>query len=78
MDPVESLKADVRFIQLAIALGYRAIGHTWPNPPVGCVLVKDGIIVGTGHTGLNGRPHAETNALRAGSRPRGRPFWSIF
>jgi diaminohydroxyphosphoribosylaminopyrimidine deaminase/5-amino-6-(5-phosphoribosylamino)uracil reductase len=72
MDPVESLKADVRFIQLAIALGYRAIGHTWPNPPVGCVLVKDGIIVGTGHTGLNGRPHAETNALReAGKKADG-------
>ncbi len=72
MNSVESLKSDVRFIQLAIALGYRAIGHTWPNPPVGCVLVKDGIIVGTGHTGIKGRPHAETNALReAGTKANG-------
>ena len=72
MKPLDSLAADVRFVKLAIAVGYRSIGHAWPNPPVGCVLVKDGIIIGTGHTGSRGRPHAETNALaEAGNQSNG-------
>jgi diaminohydroxyphosphoribosylaminopyrimidine deaminase/5-amino-6-(5-phosphoribosylamino)uracil reductase len=44
----------------------------WPNPAVGCVLVKDGIVVGRGWTQQGGRPHAETEALaRAGAKARG-------
>ncbi|WP_040309075.1 bifunctional diaminohydroxyphosphoribosylaminopyrimidine deaminase/5-amino-6-(5-phosphoribosylamino)uracil reductase RibD [Asticcacaulis biprosthecium] len=47
-------------------------GHTWPNPAVGCVLVKDDVVVGEGATGDGGRPHAEENALdMAGDVARG-------
>ncbi|WKL59005.1 bifunctional diaminohydroxyphosphoribosylaminopyrimidine deaminase/5-amino-6-(5-phosphoribosylamino)uracil reductase RibD [Asticcacaulis sp. ZE23SCel15] len=38
-------------------------GTTWPNPAVGCVIVKDGAVVGEGFTGSGGRPHAEEMAL---------------
>ena len=42
--------ADQRFMQLALTLGRRGLGRTWPNPAVGAVVVKDGIIVGRGWT----------------------------
>jgi len=64
--------ADRRFMQLALALGRRGQGRTWPNPAVGAVVVKDGIIVGRGWTQPGGRPHAEPEALRrAGEAARG-------
>ncbi|MCE6951016.1 bifunctional diaminohydroxyphosphoribosylaminopyrimidine deaminase/5-amino-6-(5-phosphoribosylamino)uracil reductase RibD [Cereibacter sphaeroides] len=47
----------------ALALGARGLGRTWPNPAVGCVIVKGGRIVGRGWTQPGGRPHAETVAL---------------
>ncbi|NNC48489.1 MAG: bifunctional diaminohydroxyphosphoribosylaminopyrimidine deaminase/5-amino-6-(5-phosphoribosylamino)uracil reductase RibD [Sphingomonas sp.] len=49
----------------AIALGAAARGSTAPNPNVGCVIVKDGEIVGEGATQAGGRPHAEALALAA-------------
>lgn len=53
-------------------LARRALGTAWPNPAVGCVLVRDGLIVGRGWTQPGGRPHAETEAIRrAGSAARG-------
>lgn len=53
---------------LALALGRRGQGNVWPNPAVGCVIVKDGRIIGRGWTQPGGRPHAETQALaQAGS-----------
>src|SRR6266849_6636997 len=56
---------------LALALGRRGLGRTWPNPAVGAVVVKDGLIVGRGWTQPGGRPHAETEALaRAGIAAR--------
>ena len=56
----------------ALRLAARGLGNTWPNPAVGCVLVKDGQIVGRGWTQAGGRPHAEVRALdQAGSRARG-------
>ena len=55
---------DTRFMNLALALGRRGLGRTWPNPAVGAVLVKDGAIVGRGWTQAGGRPHAEPEALR--------------
>ncbi len=59
-------------MQLALALGRRGQGRTWPNPAVGAVVVKDGIIVGRGWTQPGGRPHAEPEALkRAGEAARG-------
>jgi diaminohydroxyphosphoribosylaminopyrimidine deaminase / 5-amino-6-(5-phosphoribosylamino)uracil reductase len=55
---------DERFMTLALALGRRGLGNTWPNPSVGAVLVKDGVIVGRGWTQAGGRPHAEVEALK--------------
>ena len=63
---------DVRFMELALALGRRGRGRTWPNPAVGAVIVNDGVIVGRGWTQPGGRPHAEVEALRrAGEAARG-------
>jgi diaminohydroxyphosphoribosylaminopyrimidine deaminase/5-amino-6-(5-phosphoribosylamino)uracil reductase len=63
---------DQRFMELALALGRRGLGRTWPNPAVGAVVVKDGVIVGRGWTQGGGRPHAETEALkRAGRAAKG-------
>src|SRR5882672_6394388 len=63
---------DARFMALAFALGRRGLGHTWPNPSVGAVVVKDGVVLGRGWTQPGGRPHAETEALRrAGDAARG-------
>ena len=56
---------DARFMAVALALGRRGLGRTWPNPAVGAVVVKDGIILGRGWTQAGGRPHAETEALKA-------------
>jgi len=67
---------DTRFMKLALALGRRGLGRTWPNPAVGAVVVRDDgsgpEIVGRGWTQPGGRPHAETEALRrAGAAARG-------
>ncbi len=64
---------DVRHMRHALALGRRALGATWPNPAVGCVLVApDGRVLARGVTGAGGRPHAEAVALeRAGAAARG-------
>ncbi|HEX2632401.1 MAG TPA: bifunctional diaminohydroxyphosphoribosylaminopyrimidine deaminase/5-amino-6-(5-phosphoribosylamino)uracil reductase RibD [Bradyrhizobium sp.] len=68
----ESKVADQRFMQLALTLGRRGLGRSWPNPAVGAVIVKDGIIIGRGWTQASGRPHAETEAIaRAGAAARG-------
>lgn len=56
----------------AVKLGEASRGRTAPNPNVGCVVVKDGKIVGSGATGDGGRPHAEASALtQAGSHAKG-------
>jgi len=68
----QSKAADRRFMQLALTLGRRGQGRTWPNPAVGAVVVKDGVIVGRGWTQPGGRPHAEPEALKqAGEAARG-------
>ena len=59
-------------MRAALALARRALGRSWPNPAVGCILAKEGRVVGRGWTQPGGRPHAETEALsRAGSSARG-------
>jgi diaminohydroxyphosphoribosylaminopyrimidine deaminase/5-amino-6-(5-phosphoribosylamino)uracil reductase len=59
-------------MRAALALARRSLGRTWPNPAVGCVIVKDGAIVGRGRTQDGGRPHAEADALaQAGDAARG-------
>jgi diaminohydroxyphosphoribosylaminopyrimidine deaminase / 5-amino-6-(5-phosphoribosylamino)uracil reductase len=63
---------DRTYVTLAARLGHRALGTTAENPPVGCVVVKEGRIVGVGWTQQGGRPHAETEALKmAGKAARG-------
>jgi diaminohydroxyphosphoribosylaminopyrimidine deaminase / 5-amino-6-(5-phosphoribosylamino)uracil reductase len=67
---------DLHYMALALALGRRGLGRTWPNPSVGAVVVRheaDGpVIVGRGWTQPRGRPHAETEALdQAGGAARG-------
>ncbi len=54
---------DERFMAAAIRLSRWHLGRTATNPSVGCLIVKDGVIVGRAVTALGGRPHAETQAL---------------
>ncbi|MBO9123427.1 MULTISPECIES: bifunctional diaminohydroxyphosphoribosylaminopyrimidine deaminase/5-amino-6-(5-phosphoribosylamino)uracil reductase RibD [unclassified Rhizobium] len=54
---------DAQFMQEAIRLGLLHLGQTSTNPSVGCVIVRDGKIVGRGTTAVGGRPHAEPQAL---------------
>lgn len=64
--------ADERFMRRALDLAARGLGRTYPNPPVGAVLVRNGRIVGEGYTRPAGGPHAEIVALRqAGRRAEG-------
>ena len=59
-------------MRLALSLGARGLGRVWPNPAVGCVIVRDGRVVGRGWTQDGGRPHAEVVALaQAGDAARG-------
>ncbi|MBB4065498.1 bifunctional diaminohydroxyphosphoribosylaminopyrimidine deaminase/5-amino-6-(5-phosphoribosylamino)uracil reductase RibD [Gellertiella hungarica] len=63
---------DRRYMAAALRLARWHTGLTSTNPSVGCIVVKDGAIVGTGVTAVGGRPHAETQALAdAGPRARG-------
>ncbi|WP_134725748.1 bifunctional diaminohydroxyphosphoribosylaminopyrimidine deaminase/5-amino-6-(5-phosphoribosylamino)uracil reductase RibD [Paracoccus luteus] len=56
----------------ALVLARRGLGNVWPNPAVGCVIVRDGRVVGRGWTMPGGRPHAERMALdQAGPAARG-------
>jgi len=51
------------FMKLALMQAQRNLGNTKENPSVGCVIVKNGCIISAGYTGINGRPHAEQNAI---------------
>jgi diaminohydroxyphosphoribosylaminopyrimidine deaminase/5-amino-6-(5-phosphoribosylamino)uracil reductase len=63
---------DFAHMRAALALAQRGLGITWPNPSVGCVIVRDGRVVGRGTTQPGGRPHAERVALAmAGDQARG-------
>ena len=54
---------DTRFLRAAIALSLRGQSRTAPNPNVGCIIVKDNVVIGRGWTQPGGRPHAEAQAL---------------
>ena len=63
---------DEDFMRRAIELARTHVGRTGENPSVGCVIVRDGVVVGEGVTGEGGRPHAEELALQAaGAAARG-------
>ena len=55
---------DHQYMNLAINLAKDRIGLTGLNPSVGCLIVKNDEIISTGQTGLNGRQHAEYNAIK--------------
>ncbi len=60
------------FMKIALSLAERRKGLTHPNPTVGCVIVKDGKVVGRGYHERAGKPHAEVVALQeAGEKARG-------
>ena len=66
------MTTDKAWMQSALALATRGAGRTWPNPAVGCIIVKGGRVIGRGTTAPSGRPHAEVVALRmAGSNANG-------
>lgn len=59
-------------MRAALGLARRGLGNVWPNPAVGCILMRDGRVAGRGWTQPGGRPHAEAEALgRAGQSARG-------
>ncbi|HLW89682.1 MAG TPA: bifunctional diaminohydroxyphosphoribosylaminopyrimidine deaminase/5-amino-6-(5-phosphoribosylamino)uracil reductase RibD, partial [Roseiarcus sp.] len=55
--------ADQRFMAAALSFGRRSLGLSAPNPAVGALIVKDGVVIGRGVTAPGGRPHAERNAI---------------
>ncbi|PZU50285.1 MAG: bifunctional diaminohydroxyphosphoribosylaminopyrimidine deaminase/5-amino-6-(5-phosphoribosylamino)uracil reductase RibD [Sphingomonas sp.] len=66
------MRSDTEWMAAALALARRGRGRTGANPNVGCLLVKDGRVIGRGHTQDGGRPHAEAMALQqAGVAARG-------
>ncbi|QKX03266.1 bifunctional diaminohydroxyphosphoribosylaminopyrimidine deaminase/5-amino-6-(5-phosphoribosylamino)uracil reductase RibD [Wolbachia endosymbiont of Litomosoides sigmodontis] len=56
---------DNYFMSIALKLAEKTLGNVAPNPAVGCVIVKDGMVAGEGYTGIGGRPHAEVAALQS-------------
>ena len=58
------MSEDAAFMRRAIALARQNLGRTGDNPSVGCVLVKDGVMIAEAATAEGGRPHAEEQALQ--------------
>ncbi|WP_306154657.1 bifunctional diaminohydroxyphosphoribosylaminopyrimidine deaminase/5-amino-6-(5-phosphoribosylamino)uracil reductase RibD [Roseovarius sp. MMSF_3281] len=58
-------------MQHALALAKAARGHVWPNPPVGCVLIKKGVFLAEATTHPGGRPHAERAAIEQAAAKSG-------
>jgi diaminohydroxyphosphoribosylaminopyrimidine deaminase/5-amino-6-(5-phosphoribosylamino)uracil reductase len=72
MTSAQQASDDIRFMGRAIALARGNMGLTWPNPSVGCVVVKGGEVVSEAATAQGGRPHAEEQAVpAAGDKARG-------
>ena len=61
---MENLKSKY-FMKLAYLQAIKVLGKTKENPAVGCVVVKNNRVVSVGHTGINGTPHAEYNAIKS-------------
>ena len=63
---------DMHYMRMALSYGRRGLGQVAPNPSVGCVIVKGGVVIARGRTAAGGRPHAEAAALsNAGSQAKG-------
>ena len=57
------LENHTKWMNYAILEGFRSKGSTGKNPPVGCVIVKNNVLLSHGRTGPTGRPHAEEEAI---------------
>lgn len=68
ISPQSISQLDERFAAAAVRLGSGALGTTWPNPAVGAIVLKTGIVVGRGRTAPGGRPHGESLALSAAAQ----------
>ena len=64
------------FLSLAFQLAEKNLGHTKLNPSVGSIVVKNGSIISSGVTSLNGRPHSEFNALNNLKNCKGASLYS--
>ncbi|MDX1950121.1 MAG: bifunctional diaminohydroxyphosphoribosylaminopyrimidine deaminase/5-amino-6-(5-phosphoribosylamino)uracil reductase RibD [Rickettsiales bacterium] len=62
------LQEHQKFMKIAIELAKKAIGTTFPNPPVGCVIVKNGVIISACNTQPQGRTHAEVSAINKANK----------
>ena len=68
----DNILNDQSHMRVALRLAARGLGSVWPNPSVGCVIVKDNIVISRGVTGAYGRPHGEDIALKlAGDKANG-------
>ncbi|MEX5612799.1 riboflavin biosynthesis protein RibD, partial [Pseudomonas protegens] len=63
--PAEQAVLDAHYMARALELARKGRYSTHPNPRVGCVIVRDGQVVGEGWHVRAGEPHAEVHALRA-------------
>jgi len=59
---------DHRFMARALKLAEKGVNTTHPNPRVGCVIVRNGVVVGEGYHKFAGEPHAEVHAIRNAGR----------
>ena len=59
-----NLNKDTFYLKLAFQQAEINLGSTSSNPSVGCIVVKNYSVISSAHTSLNGRPHAEANALK--------------
>jgi diaminohydroxyphosphoribosylaminopyrimidine deaminase / 5-amino-6-(5-phosphoribosylamino)uracil reductase len=74
-----SSQEDERLMRHCLALAHSRLGYTSPNPAVGCVIVRNGEVVGQSATAPGGRPHAEPQAIaEAGDRARGATAYVSF
>jgi len=62
---------DTNYMRSALNLARRGLGRTAPNPSVGCIIVKDGVIISRARTADLGRPHAESLAIEQASEGKG-------
>jgi diaminohydroxyphosphoribosylaminopyrimidine deaminase/5-amino-6-(5-phosphoribosylamino)uracil reductase len=63
--------SDVDFMRLALEQARRGVGRTAPNPPVGAVIVREGVLLGSGWHRAAGQPHAEREAIADASSRHG-------
>ncbi|WP_333023856.1 bifunctional diaminohydroxyphosphoribosylaminopyrimidine deaminase/5-amino-6-(5-phosphoribosylamino)uracil reductase RibD [Wolbachia endosymbiont of Pentidionis agamae] len=67
---------DNYFMKVALQLAKKNLGNVAPNPAVGCVIVKNNMIIGKGYTGIGGRPHAEVFALQSAQETHGATMYT--